>query len=522
MPNVLTRRRKVGLTLFLGGLALTLACQLAGNWELFRYGGTWRSLYSRTLGYDIAVYDAQPDKPEVGRVVIYPGFAASTQVYFPLALSLLRSGYAVRLLSHSGTPDSPAEMSYKAHLVESSEAARDFVSDGNDVPLFLIGHSEGTRYAIQTGREMPSVKGIVAMSPVSASLDTQRPANVLALVASDDFDPVKHQSYLLLISGTQLARPELNKLYGDLQQGTARMVETLPKTNHFNVFINRDAQRETVNWLNRITGNADAKVHVSNPLKFPMLALGALLGAAVAVIGIGLLFSQTTAKSESTGIPSWAFLVVIIGGWALAAVVSNYVTLAQKIPLLVYGRLLVLFVLASIPLAIVAAVRPKLCAGIPRGSWKARLALVALTATMLLFDRWLIGVMPTGRRLMWFALAALISGIYFGLDEFLRRGIQRATDWRAGLALGVTGGFIAALSVAAAGFFLWSPLGQFVVGGAATLFGLMVGCEFFATYLYATSGDWFLSWWVRVSVFNGFLAALVPLISENAFRAISR
>ena len=50
---------------------------------------------------------------------------------------------------------------------------------------------------------------------------------------------------------------------------------------------------------------------------------------------------------------------------------------------------------------------------------------------------------------MWFALAAFISGIYFALDEFLRRGIQRATDWQTGFALGLAGALVAALAVAA-------------------------------------------------------------------------
>jgi hypothetical protein len=211
-------------------------------------------------------------------------------------------------------------------------------------------------------------------------------------------------------------------------------------------------------------------------------------------------------------------LLLTLAGWALAAVLANVVTLGQQIPLLVYGRGLIFFAIAAAPLAITAAARLKLGAGTPRGAWTTRVILIGLTATLLLFDLWLAGVMPTGRRLFWFSLAGAITGGYFALDEFLRRGVQRATDWQTGFALGLAGSLIAALSVGGAAFFMPPPVGEFLTAGAVTLFVLMAACEVPATYLFATTGDWLLSWWVRVTIFNGFLAGLVPLVTEMGFR----
>ena len=155
MIGNLQLKRKIGLTMLVAGLALALACHLLGSWGLLKYGGSWHSIVSDTLAYDIPYYEAQPKTPEVGRVVIYPGWAGGVHTYFPLAISLLRSGYAVRLVARSGSPSSSARMNYPSHDIESMEATRPFFSARPDVPHFLMGHSEGTRYALQIAREIP-------------------------------------------------------------------------------------------------------------------------------------------------------------------------------------------------------------------------------------------------------------------------------------------------------------------------------------------------------------------------------
>lgn len=504
--------------MLIGGVALSLIFHLIGSWKLIRYEGDWDSIRSESLGYDIPFYDTHPEEEAIGRVVIYPGFSASAQVYFPLALSLLRSGYAVRIAPHSGSPNSKAVMSYKNHVNEATEAARHFLSDKPDLPLFLIGHSEGTRYAMLTAREMPSVDGVIVFATVSASLDGKNPANVLALVAENDFENIKRQTTVLLSNGTGLKHPDYDKLYGSMEDGTARMAASIEGTNHASIIFNDEAQRRTLNWLNQKSGIADAPISTTGALKAIIFAVCALISVAIAVVGLGLMFSSKQGESEAKSIPAWAFLILIVVAWGCSGLLGNSIMLAREIPLLVYGRVLAFLVIASIPLALVSLVKPRLGAGIPRGSWKVRAVLLGLTATLLIFDRWLICVAPGGDRLMWFAFAALISGIYFALDEFLRRGIQRATDWQTGFALGLAGAFVAALAVAGAAFFVGPAVGQFLVVGASTLFILMALGEIPATYLYATTRDWLMSWWVRIIVVNGFLSSVVPLVTETEFR----
>jgi hypothetical protein len=253
-------------------------------------------------------------------------------------------------------------------------------------------------------------------------------------------------------------------------------------------------------------------------MMLPVLAAGVVLGAFLAVIGIGLRFPKAESDAPKEGLPAWAMLSALVGGWGLAGLGANSVTAAQEIPLLVYGRVLVFLAIATVPLVALAAVTPKRGAGAPRGSWNARAALLGVSLTLLLFDRWLVSVIPVGQRLMWFGMGAMVSGGYFACEEFLRRGVQRATDWQTGFALGLAGSLIASLSVAGAAFFVSSPVGEFLVAGAVTLFVLLAACEAPATYLFATTRDWLLSWWVRAAVFNGFLVGLVPLVSESEFR----
>ena len=85
MLNKKTFRLKLGLAALAVGVALTLGCHLLGSWELMSYEGSWHSVASDRLGYEIQCYDAYPVKPEVGRVVFYCGFGLSIQDYFPLA-----------------------------------------------------------------------------------------------------------------------------------------------------------------------------------------------------------------------------------------------------------------------------------------------------------------------------------------------------------------------------------------------------------------------------------------------------
>ncbi len=516
MSANLSIRKNVGLALFAIGVAMALACHVAGSWELLRYRGQWRSVSSDTLAYDVPCYDAFPAGPEVGRVVIYGGFVASVQLYFPLAIPLLRSGYAVRLVAHSGSPNSGVPMSYESHGTEAMVAARDFL-EKSEVPAFLIGHSEGTRYAVEAGREISTVDGVVLLSTVSAALDKKRPANVLILVAEDDLTNIKRQTDVALMNGTGLKRPKFGTLYGSIEQGTARLAEIMPATNHVNIFFKESSQPRILGWINQISGNEERANVIGSRLRFPALAIGVLVGSSLAVVGIGLMFPRVDVEFDKKRLPAWAFLILMVAGWAVAVVIGDSITFMRGIPLLVYGRMLVFFAIVTVPLLIVALARRGLGAGVPRGTWKARAMLFGLALTLLLFERWLVSVIPGGQRLLWFGLAALVTVFYFGCDEFLRRKIQSATDWQTGFALGLGGAFVAAVAVAVAGFFAGPPIGQFLVGGAVTLFIVMSVCEAPATYLFAATGDWALSWWVRVVIFNGFIVGIVPLVSETAF-----
>lgn len=518
MPANFDIRKKVGLALFAGGVLVALACHFAGSWELVRYQGEWRSVSSDMLEYDIPCCDARPAGPEVGRVVIYGGFVASAQLYFPLALPLLRSGYAVRLVAHSGSPNSGVPMSYESHGTEAMAATRDFIGIHSDVPLFLIGHSEGTRYAVEAGREISAVDGVVLLSTVSAAVDEKRPANILMLVAEDDLTNIKRQTDVALMNGTGLRRPKFGTLYGNIEQGTARIAEVMPDTNHVNIFLKENTQHRLLGWINQISGNEEIENVIGSRLRLPVLVIGVALGTALAVVGIGLIFPRVDVEIDKKALPAWVFLILMMAGWALAVLIGNSATFVRGIPLLVYGRMLVFFAIVTVPLLLLALVRRDLGVGVPRGAWKARAMLLALTLTMLLFERWLVSIMPGGWRLLWFALAALITGAYFGCDEFLRRRIQHATDWQTGLALGLGGAFVAAVAVAGGAFFVGPPVGQFLVGGAATLFIVLSVCEVPATYLFAATGDWALSWWIRVVIFNGFIAGVVPLVTETEFR----
>jgi pimeloyl-ACP methyl ester carboxylesterase len=521
MNDGLGLKRKIGLAMLAAGLVLALACHLLGSRGLMKYGGGLHSLASDKFDYDVPYYEAHPKIPEVGRVVIYPGWAGGVHTYYPLAASLLRSGYAVRLVARSGSPNSSARMNYSSHGIESMEATQPFFSANPDVSHFVMGHSEGTRFALQVARKIPSVDGVILLATIASSMDTTQPANVLILVGEDDFARVKQATRLALKNGTAQKRPEYGRTYGSVELGTARMAKQMPGTDHLSVALAEASHVAILSWLDEISGNTDGRTPGRNAAKYLVLAVCSLLGTAVAVIGVGLLFPPANSGSGENGMPAWAFIILLLAGWGLVPIMGNSFSFVRQIPLLIYGRVLVYFAIASVPFVLVAAFRPRLGAGIPRGSWKARVALLVVSLTLLLFDCWLVSVIPSGARLGWFLLAAIIPACYFLCEEFFRRKIQLATDWQTGFALGLAGSFIAALSIAAGGYFVGSmDIGQYLIVVSATLFVLLAACEIPATYLFATTGDWLLSWWVRASIFNGFIVGIVPFISEIELRQI--
>jgi hypothetical protein len=510
-------RLKLGITALAVGIALTLGSHLLGSWELMGYDGNWHSITSDRLSYDIQCYDAHPNQPEVGRIVFYCGFGLSIQDYFPLAIPLLRSGYAVRIVAHSGSQNSGVTMFYKSHSVESMEATLPFLTARPDLPHFLMGHSEGTRYAARLGRDIPTIDGVVLVSSISASINTERPPNVLILVAENDFDNVARQSTMALIVGTNMRNPEFHKTYGEFAVGTARRKEVIPGTDHFSIFLSDASHRSILGWLGSVSPHPEQQISASHTAISRLAGIAVLVGAAIAAIGVGLLFSSTRRDQDGKGFPAWAVLLTYIVSWGVAPLLSNSVPLAREIPLLAYGRALAISAIATIPLLLLVLARPRLGIGIPRGAWKARAALLGVTLTLLLFDRWQIAVIPTGERLFWFALALLVTGSYFACDEFLRRGAQRATDWQTGLFLGLAGSLIIVISIAGGAFMVRSPVGEFLIDQSPALFILLAVCEVPATFLFTLTGDWLLSWWVRVSILNGYLASIVPLVSETGF-----
>ena len=301
-------RIKLGFAALTAGIVLTLGCHLLGSWELMSYGGSWRSVASDTLCYEIPCYDAYPKVPEVGRVVLYCGFGLSIQDYFPLAIPLLRAGYAVRIVAHSGSQNSDVVMSYESHLIESMEATLPFLAERPDLPHFLMGHSEGTRYAANIARDVPSVDGVVLISTVSASMNVREPANILILVAENDFDNVTRQTDVALIFGTGAQRPEFDRVYGDFEEGSARKKKIVPGTDHFSIISSETSNRDILGWLGIVAARPEEQVFVGCTVISRLAGIFALVGTAIAVIGVGLLFSSGKSSVGGRGFPAWAVL----------------------------------------------------------------------------------------------------------------------------------------------------------------------------------------------------------------------
>jgi dienelactone hydrolase len=166
------------------------------------------------------------------------------------AFTLAHAGYNVALwdfAGHGGNPKPMAEDRDEDTLVADAEAALAAAQENGFAVdrTAVLGHSMGSGMALSYGMAHPETMATIAVSPVSRTITTELPRNLLLLAEGLDQRFVNNAEQLL----DQAGGPG-----GDPKAGTARQMEIIPGVEHITIVFSSTAQQSARQWLDDTFG----------------------------------------------------------------------------------------------------------------------------------------------------------------------------------------------------------------------------------------------------------------------------
>jgi len=183
-------------------------------------------------------------------VLIGHGVAGSRVIMRGYAFTLAHAGYNVALwdfAGHGGNPKPMAEDRDEDTLVADAEAALAAAQENGFAVdrTAVLGHSMGSGMALSYGMAHPETMATIAVSPVSRTITTELPRNLLLLAEGLDQRFVNNAEQLL----DQAGGPG-----GDPKAGTARQMEIIPGVEHITIVFSSTAQQSARQWLDDTFG----------------------------------------------------------------------------------------------------------------------------------------------------------------------------------------------------------------------------------------------------------------------------
>jgi dienelactone hydrolase len=189
-------------------------------------------------------------------VLIGHGVAGSRVIMRGYAFTLAHAGYNVALwdfAGHGGNPKPMAEDRDEDTLVADAEAALAAAQENGFAVdrTAVLGHSMGSGMALSYGMAHPETMATIAVSPVSRTITTELPRNLLLLAEGLDQRFVNNAEQLL----DQAGGPG-----GDPKAGTARQMEIIPGVEHITIVFSSTAQQSARQWLDDTFGPQPAAI----------------------------------------------------------------------------------------------------------------------------------------------------------------------------------------------------------------------------------------------------------------------
>ena len=306
---------------------------------------TFRELVEQT-----PVIVSKPSGFSKGIIFIAHGYAGSTSLMSPIAVSLARAGYVTVRFDFFGHGEHP--LPYYGSIVDVNGVTQLFVDQLDKIVNYyteaidhkkalVIGHSMASDIIFRVANANRNIYGAIGLSNYTNQITADKPKNVL--IINGAWESRLRGEALKILKGIGIDNPKENQLYGSIRDGKARKALAIDNTGHISILYSAQTQRAINDWVNSVFGYEKDDSQIINYIGFWTLCLlSSLLLCFLALISI---FPKL--NSDKIKLNNSIFVLSIGSGTVLAPLMATYINFSF-VPFMTHNYLIKHFFVFSI------------------------------------------------------------------------------------------------------------------------------------------------------------------------------
>jgi pimeloyl-ACP methyl ester carboxylesterase len=446
------------------------------------------------MTYMSPIYEDSQSRP---LILVAHGFAGSRVIMYGFALTFAHAGYNVALWDFEGHGANSKAMSLdtrRQSLIEDAEAVLVSVMENDLIDhshIAVLGHSMGSGAALDFGVQHPEAAATIAVSPVSRTVTTVLPKNLLLMAGSQEAAFLRTAEDLLVEAGGTGGAPT---------DGTARQLVVIPGVEHVSILFAPRTHQAAREWLDATFGK-QPRVVTYTDRRILWYGLG-LVGALMVLMGLSPMLVEPQINNQPRR-PLWRGVAALVAGVIGATLILWGLSLSGMqlhtfLGMLVGGFVLVWLGLAGMISWLVLWLKP---AEVTRRRTLAGLVVFAgLWVGIGLLGQlvWLQWLLIPQRLVLWSLGVILLLPLFAAIAEMVHTsGFAGRAAWWLVYSLILAGGLVVVMVLFPDMGFLGIILPLFPV--VLALHALAAG-PYYSRWSFALSGAMFVSW-VVVAVF---------------------
>jgi pimeloyl-ACP methyl ester carboxylesterase len=424
-------------------------------------------------------------------ILIAHGFAGSAILMRGFALTLAHAGYSTvswDFEGHGANPNPLVSSNESEVLLKDAESALASAAQTGLIDtqhVAILGHSMGSGVALSYGSVHPDTFATIAISPVSQTVTTELPQNLLLMAGSLEPQFASNAQELLGMAGGQNA---------DFSTGAARQMVIIPGVEHISILFSPIAHATARTWLDETFGvQPGATVYTDRRVIWFGFGILGFIFLSIAIVNT----LPSTSPEKVSAAPRWMRLFALIGGCIAASLVLFLVSLtgvnlSQVLGLLVGGYIIIWFGIAGVISLLI--LRPHIYRPRSMEIIKGMVAFAALWLGVGLLGHfvWLPWLLIPARLWLWIPASIVLLPWFYTVGEASKEanGIGRIGWWLYQVVAVVAGFYLAITINPELGFiFLLLPLIPVMLG-----LHMMAISSKHGNWAFALPGAMFLSW----------------------------
>lgn len=237
-------------------------------------------------------------------VIIGHGIMVNKEMMTNFATELVAQGYIVVTLDWRGHGQSIGDLTSEGLYLDLEAVVTDIPAHApaDMERIALLGYSMGGFPTYQYAVNHSTVKAWVGVGTAAdgSISDKTTPQNVLMIIAKYDeaFSPERAKESMVALTGAELDKIEFEKVYGSINNGTARRIHVVSGADHLTTPWNSDFVMTATSWIGETFEGSPPHISVMVFHKRVVLLLAGLTGL------VGFLCVLSFVVAEKVGITS--------------------------------------------------------------------------------------------------------------------------------------------------------------------------------------------------------------------------